>query len=175
MVSYFKRNKIRCENIINKWSGKYFNSRKKVFDECVWAIRKKKYYSAIPTLLIQIEGIIRNIHLDKDDEEKYNRDHTNSKGYTKYWNVKDYVSGNYLNWDKVLKDIIINDIFCKFDESYLNTDTYKSNTNRNEILHGININYNYPSVLWKIVLILDFIYSIYKKDSANNYKKKVIQ
>lgn len=60
--------------------------------------------------------------------------------------------------------ILTNDIYAKFNGSFLDSqereNAYKSHTNRNEILHEIDINYMKDSYLLKIVMLLDAINDI---------------
>lgn len=155
---YLKENNISIINMISQWTHPYFKERVHIFDECIWAIREKKYYLAISALLIQLEGILYSAYGNKVKQENY-------KGY---WNVKQ--SLNYAfndeegSWYKAVHYILENDIYANFGESFLNrksnSSKYRSNTNRNEILHGININYGDESSLIKVIMLLDAIHDI---------------
>ena len=156
---YLKENNISLIEIIDSWNNKLFKERSHIFQECIWAIREKKYYLAISTLLTQLEGILYSGYGSQVTA-------SNEKGY---WNVKQ--SLNYVfndeegSWYKAVHYILENDIYANFGKSFLNSydqnGGYKSNTNRNEILHGININYGDESSLVKVVLLLDALEDIY--------------
>ncbi|MGL4107638.1 hypothetical protein [Clostridium sp. LP20] len=155
---YLKEKNISLIDIIESWDNKLFLERRHIFKECIWAIKEKKYYLAISTLLTQLEGILYSGYGSKVTEN-------NQKGY---WNVKQ--SLNYAfndekgSWYKAVHYILENDIYANFGKSFLNSydenGGYKSNTNRNEILHGININYGDESSLVKVVMLLDALEDI---------------
>lgn len=155
---YFIENNISLIGIIDSWTNECFKERKHIFNECIWAIREQKLYLAISTLLTQLEGILyRN----------YGKQVTtnNPKGY---WNVKQSLGLAFKDeegsWYKAVHYILENDIYANFGQSFLNRDSdtegYRSNTNRNEILHGINVNYADESSLIKVVMLLDAIHDI---------------
>lgn len=169
IINYFKDNNIKCKSIINGWNKASFIDRKQIFQECIWAITNEKYYIAIPILLIQIEGIIYNKYgrITKDRNKARNKNRKKDEKQEGFWKIKesfDYLFKEKDEWSSWISAILLNDIYSNFGKSYLNSVWesigYKSDTNRNEILHGININYNKESTLWKIVMILDSIHYI---------------
>ena len=158
---YLKSNNINLIDIINSWNHPYFLERKHIFNECIWAIENNMYFVAISTLLTQLEGVLYREFGNKVIED-------NERGF---WNVKR--SLNYAfkeedsSWRKAVHYILENDIYANFGESFLNNkgnSKFKSNTNRNEILHGLNTNYGDESSLVKIVILLDAIHDILKEN-----------
>lgn len=156
ILLYFKNRKINLCKIIKSWNKKEFNNRKHIFDECMWAINNKKYAIAITTLIIQIEGVL----YDRFSKivKKSNKD---------WWQVKqsfNYAFNKSDNNCKHLKLMLEDDVYAMFDKSFLDKswkgNGYKTHTNRNEIVHGIDIKYNNEITLIKIVMLLDAIHDI---------------
>lgn len=157
ILLYFKNKKIDLCGIIKSWNKKEFNNRNHIFAECLWAINNKKYAIAITTLIIQIEGVLYD-KFGKIVKENNNKD---------WWKVKeafDYVFNNSDSYCKHLKLMLKEDVYANFGKSYLDKswqdNGYKTHTNRNEIVHGIDIKYNNEITLIKVIMLLDAIHNV---------------
>lgn len=164
---FFIENNISVIDIINSWNHNYFVKRKHIFNECIETINHKLYYCSISTLLTQLEGILYDAYGKKVTE-------SDARGF---WNVKksfSYLFGDKEendSWYKALHYILENDIYANFGESFLDNidnNNIKSNTNRNEILHGLNVNYGDYCSLLKVVMLLDAIHDILIIDDVEN-------
>lgn len=156
ILLYFKNKKIDLCKIIKSWNKKEFNNRRHIFAECLWAINNKKYAIVIATLIIQIEGVLYD-KFGKQVKEN-NRD---------WWKVKeslDYAFNKSDNYCKHLKLMLQEDVYAGFGKSYLDKswkdNEYKTHTNRNEIVHGIDIKYNNEITLIKVIMLLDAIHNM---------------
>lgn len=157
ITKYFLEQNIDLKEIINSWEKTGFHERKHIFNECIWAINNNMYGVVIPTLIVQIEGILYSNYNNEIKNKSKN-------GYWKVINACKYAFDDKSEWEKAISYILINDIYAKFNGSFLERkdteNAYKSHTNRNEILHGIDINYMEDSYLIKIIMLLDAIHDI---------------
>lgn len=157
ITKYFLEQNIDLNEIISSWEKPGFQERKHIFNECIWALNNNMYGVAIPTLIVQIEGILYSNYNDEVKNE-------NKNGYWKVINAFKYVFDDKSEWEKAISYILTNDIYARFNGSFLERqdkeNQYKSHTNRNEILHGIDINYMEDSCLLKIIMLLDAIHDV---------------
>jgi len=61
IVEYFNKHECKeLEDIVNSWKLESFSNNKKIFQDALWAHKESKYTLTVPTLTIQVEGVIRS-------------------------------------------------------------------------------------------------------------------
>ncbi|RXT14874.1 hypothetical protein [Ammoniphilus sp. CFH 90114] len=138
-------NKSKVEGILVRWSNiEWLSSRIPILMEAIEAHNTEKYYTSIPTLLPQIEGII---------VEQFK--HT---GWLKQDKLKDYAQSllskkSSFSFDDTIQLFFFNFVLSSFHHGQV----LDSPLSRHAILHGADTNYGTELNSLRCILLIDYL------------------
>ncbi|MEM8534896.1 MAG: hypothetical protein AAGF95_28915 [Chloroflexota bacterium] len=154
-------------NIVRSWKVDFFQLRKDIFEQALWAHTHSKYAITVPALVIQVEGIIRELVKTSDN------------GFTS-WGIQKVIERFEKNF-KQLESIprkeemkfgdltaIMNYYNLKTIERLYGDYDPKNHTNpqdinRHAVAHGLWLNYSDRTTSTKLFLLLDMIHSMVQR------------
>ncbi|MBM4242062.1 MAG: hypothetical protein FJ150_10475 [Euryarchaeota archaeon] len=168
IVEYFNKDECKeLEDILNSWELESFSNNKKIFQDALWAHKESKYTLTVPTLTIQVEGVIRSyldyisehsIHPYKEAlKKRYEESISENRGLESFIQKK-----NLEFLEKKLENFYQSFEPSKpknFDDLY-----------RHPLFHGQYLNYHSIEISTKLFLFLDMLYWIL--DDLEKYNKK---
>lgn len=144
LTEYYDSEKIN--KMLSSWIMKdWILKRKPILQSIIKAHIQKSYWISIPAMLTQIEGIIVDGYCHKGwlGQDKLIR-------YIK--KLYDLNSRTY-NIDRVVKEILLNNILVNFIHGY----RINSTLSRNAILHGADIEYGTAKNSLKTILLFNYL------------------
>jgi len=170
IVDYHNKDNFKVlEEIVNKWDLKVFNENEEIFKEALWAHKKEKFVLTVPTLTIQVEGILRRYF-----------ESISARSVNKYRNELKKECENAINENKLggmmkfvrLKNLeFIDNKLNEFYGSFNDTNPRQlDDIHRHPLLHGQYLKYGTIEFSTKLFLILDMMHFILS-DLEENFKK----
>ncbi|AUB54909.1 hypothetical protein BK007_01990 [Methanobacterium subterraneum] len=154
---------IELDNLIISWKLDEFNEKKEIFEDALWAHKKSKFTLTVPTLTVQVEGVLRNYfdpefkpQIDgyrKKLKKKYTQTMKNKNEKLSYVDIFD-------NFTKMQNIKFLKNGIDTFTESFWGENPRDfDDIHRNALLHGQCKNYT-REMSTKLFLFLDMIHYI---------------
>lgn len=154
---------IELDNLIKSWKLDEFNEKKEIFEDALWAHKKSKFTLTVPTLTVQVEGVLRN-YFDPEFKpqidgyrrklkKKYTQTMKNKNEKLSYVDIFD-------NFTKMQNIKFLKNCIDTFTESFWGEKPRDfDDIHRNALLHGQCKNYT-REMSTKLFLFLDMIHYI---------------
>lgn len=168
IIKYANKNK--CEILaktIAKWHTPAFAERTAIFEQALWAHKRKKYALTVPALIIQVEGVIRQFVKEEDGGFTDRRFDTVRKRFEdKFKQLSDVPHGQKVSYRDV--EAIMNyynlaflkKLYDRYDPSQ---HTEPVDVNRHALSHGLWLTYSTVEMSTKLFLVLDTLHAMLKQ------------
>ncbi|HKQ06821.1 MAG TPA: hypothetical protein VJ464_16925 [Blastocatellia bacterium] len=168
IVGHFNSNECQeLANIVQGWDASGFSERKKIFEDALWAHKEGKYTLTVPTLIIQIEGIIREFIKTEDAGFTAWRFETVKKRFTdKFVTLDTIPAADQISLDDVQAIAnyhnlaMLERIYVDYNPS---NHAEPGDVNRHAVSHGLWLTYSTVEASTRLILLLDMLHSMLKQ------------
>jgi len=162
-AEFNRDNCLELEKMVRSWSTEPFVKRRDIFDDALWAHRLGKYTLTVPTLMLQVEGIIRHFMESSYGVRAYRFADVKARFRERVRAIEELpeeeelsfaqlqLLANYYNLE------YLDTVFSRYDPSQ---HVEPGDLNRNAMYHGLWITYASMGFSTKLFLLLDTLESV---------------
>lgn len=157
-------------DIVNAWTLPSYEARKAIFQDALWAHKEGKYTLTVPTLVVQVEGIIREFISSEDSFTSYRFPAIKARFDQKFIQITHTTTNPTLVTPEQLQGIINYYNLAALERLFTNyqpdAHVEPADINRHAASHGLWINYGTIEHSTKLFLLLDMLYSMLQQLST---------
>jgi len=168
VLEYLNRNRgQRIAEVVKHWEVNAFQQRAAIFQDALWAHKRKKYTLTVPVLVFQVEGIIREFIKTSDNNFTAWRFETVRKKFKeKFDRLSSIPEGRKITYDDVsaIENYYNLEMLERLYSDYDPRDhADPDDVNRNAIGHGLWMNYATIESSTRLFLFLDMLHSMLRQ------------
>ncbi|HNP70827.1 MAG TPA: hypothetical protein PKK15_06960 [Kouleothrix sp.] len=153
----------RLNDIVHRWNVEPFRRRREIFDQALWAHTNEKYALTTPTLIIHVEGIIREFVEAHDKFTSWRTDRVLAKFKERFTQIQGSEEKPEIEFEEL--EAILNYYNLKalnklYSDHSPERHTEPDDINRNAISHGRWTSYANLEISTKMFLLIDMLHSM---------------
>ncbi|MEW6104762.1 MAG: hypothetical protein AB1563_00120 [Bacillota bacterium] len=162
-AEFNRDNCLELERMVHSWSAEPFVKRRDIFDDALWVHRLGKYTLTVPTLMLQVEGVIRHFMESSYGVRAYRFADVRAEFRERVRVIEELPEEEELSFTqlRLLANYYnleyLDAVFSRYDPSQ---HVEPDDLNRHALYHGLWITYASMGFSTKLFLLLDSLESV---------------